>query len=259
MEALSCIVAIERNGFVPSIKNLLNEKDTKDSLWPHFLESTWKLAGKDEGESTSFHKRKSVGEIKGEISKKCKTDETCKCETCLSARAPSPPKSMPPKAWWFMRSLDDKQRPALEASPELRLSYDRKCVPFATVTPMNWMKNYEHLKKFKQIFGNCNVPKKEGAWKSLGQWVRQQRRKKKLGKISHQQETFLEKLGFEWERGYKAASAIPCFFPVTDTLPIATSHSRTSHRLKAPSHQSSIEQPFEISKNNRSVLRSTIA
>jgi len=224
MEALSCVIAMERNGFVPSIKNLLNEENT---LWPHFLEATWKLAETDDRSLPTFTKRKARVDIDREISKKCKTDDNCKCETCISARAPSPPKSMPPKAWWFMRSLDDKQRPALESSPELKLSLDKKCVPFATVTSMNWMKNYEQLKRFKQTFGHCNVPKREGAWKSLGQWVRQQRRKKKLGKISQNQKDLLEKLNFEWERGYKSSSITPCIFPVTDTLQIAMETSIT--------------------------------
>eukprot|EP01114_Cavostelium_apophysatum_P015202 TRINITY_DN409_c0_g2_i1.p1 TRINITY_DN409_c0_g2~~TRINITY_DN409_c0_g2_i1.p1 ORF type:complete len:227 (+),score=54.76 TRINITY_DN409_c0_g2_i1:163-843(+) len=75
----------------------------------------------------------------------------------------------------------------------------RMSTPLITV---RWMKHYNELKQYKQQFGHCNASRKIDQWKSLGHWVRQQRRKRKQGKLSPSQIELLDQLGFEWDRSH---------------------------------------------------------
>ena len=58
----------------------------------------------------------------------------------------------------------------------------------------NWFHHYEQLKKYKNIYGNCNVPRRHGV---LGNWVSTQRRRYKLlkeGKSSAMSDDCVRKL-----------------------------------------------------------------
>jgi predicted helicase len=61
-----------------------------------------------------------------------------------------------------------------------------------------WERSYEKLKAFKERFGHCNVPQN---WKEdgrLGNWVVNQRVRKKSGKLCAEQRILLDKIGFSW-------------------------------------------------------------
>jgi len=106
-------------------------------------------------------------------------------------------KNYSPKTWWFQHGLD-RSSPTTASTVEAskRLSF------YTPILTVRWMRHYEELQKFKTQFGHCNASRKNKTWKSLGHWVRQQRRKKKQGKLSDHQTELLNKLGFEWDRSY---------------------------------------------------------
>jgi hypothetical protein len=59
-----------------------------------------------------------------------------------------------------------------------------------------WNQHYEELVEFHNANGHCNV-----RWACcLGQWVNNQRRSKKNGKLSANRIELLDGLGFEWSR-----------------------------------------------------------
>ena len=58
-----------------------------------------------------------------------------------------------------------------------------------------WKLRFEELKAYKQENGDCNVPAREG---KLGQWVADQRRFHKAGKLSKERIVALKDIGFEW-------------------------------------------------------------
>mmetsp|Transcript_14311 Transcript_14311/g.19953 ORF Transcript_14311/g.19953 Transcript_14311/m.19953 type:complete len:372 (+) Transcript_14311:145-1260(+) len=72
-----------------------------------------------------------------------------------------------------------------------------------------WMKHFNQLKEFKAQFGHCNVTRTKAEWKSLGNWVAEQRRKMRQGKLTQQQYDMLSVLGFEWDRSYFFKAAVP--------------------------------------------------
>jgi hypothetical protein len=76
-----------------------------------------------------------------------------------------------------------------------------KGTQFSAMT-LNWLGHYEELKQFRKAFGHCNVSRKNAMFKSLGHWVRQQRRRKKQFKLNPKQIELLDELGFEWDRSY---------------------------------------------------------
>lgn len=65
-----------------------------------------------------------------------------------------------------------------------------------------WMKHYNELKEFYTHFGHTNVTRTTDEFKSLGNWVAEQRRKKRRNKLSDQQIHLLDQLKFEWDRTY---------------------------------------------------------
>lgn len=58
-----------------------------------------------------------------------------------------------------------------------------------------WDERYERLKEYKTMHGNCTVPQSSGPF---GEWVNNQRRMRKKGKLSEERARKLDKLGFEW-------------------------------------------------------------
>ena len=61
-----------------------------------------------------------------------------------------------------------------------------------------WNEMYEKLNRYKDLFGNCNVP---AGWKvdpQLGNWVNTQRKRKKQGLLSEDLIKRLDEVGFRW-------------------------------------------------------------
>ena len=63
-------------------------------------------------------------------------------------------------------------------------------------TQLTWDECLNKLTKYKAEHGHCNVPQKQG---SLGNWVREQRRTHKKGKLSEERVQKLDALGFVWD------------------------------------------------------------
>ena len=59
-----------------------------------------------------------------------------------------------------------------------------------------WLDVFDELTKYKAANGDCNVPRAHG-W--LGEWVSQQRRSYKNGKLLQERLDLLENIGFVWE------------------------------------------------------------
>ncbi|PRP80007.1 hypothetical protein PROFUN_12294 [Planoprotostelium fungivorum] len=66
-----------------------------------------------------------------------------------------------------------------------------------------WMRHYEELKKFKEVHHHTNVTRTKKDTRKLGNWVAEQRRKKKQGRLNQQQIDLLTSAGFEWEKRRK--------------------------------------------------------
>ncbi len=64
-----------------------------------------------------------------------------------------------------------------------------------------WEKGFEHLLKYRHIYGTCNVKSKyiSGDGFKLGAWVTNQRTRYKAGKISDSRVCRLDKIGFVWD------------------------------------------------------------
>ena len=64
-----------------------------------------------------------------------------------------------------------------------------------------WDEHFDELTHYKAEHGHCNVSRREG---SLGQWVRNQRKADKKGKLSEGRKLRLDAIGFEWSlRSFK--------------------------------------------------------
>ncbi|PRP81884.1 hypothetical protein PROFUN_08748 [Planoprotostelium fungivorum] len=61
-----------------------------------------------------------------------------------------------------------------------------------------WMHNFQALKVFKEIHNHTNVTRTKPEYKTLGNWVHEQRRKRRNGQLSDAQITLLESLQFDW-------------------------------------------------------------
>ena len=64
----------------------------------------------------------------------------------------------------------------------------------------SWEENYEKIKKYKERFGHCNVPKKWTEDKSLGKWVSWQREAYKNKTLEKKRIKHLEEIGFVWDK-----------------------------------------------------------
>ena len=68
----------------------------------------------------------------------------------------------------------------------------------------DWRGMYLRLLEYKRVHGDCNVPQKWLKDRKLAGWVRTQREKKTLGKVSAERIRLLDNLGFEWNRANPA-------------------------------------------------------
>ena len=95
------------------------------------------------------------------------------------------------------RSLHNRGRLLAEHFRALRkLRFD-----FAPVDP-RWHVQYARLVKFRKKHGHCNVPSGSSAF---AQWIRQQRRFWREGKLNARQVEQLEAIGFEWVKPGRAS------------------------------------------------------
>jgi len=69
-----------------------------------------------------------------------------------------------------------------------------------------WMHNFEALKTFKNMFGHTNVTRTKAEHRALGNWVHEQRRKKRNGLLTDAQISLLESLSFDWVKRTNAPS-----------------------------------------------------
>mmetsp|Transcript_1163 Transcript_1163/g.1594 ORF Transcript_1163/g.1594 Transcript_1163/m.1594 type:complete len:210 (-) Transcript_1163:71-700(-) len=69
-----------------------------------------------------------------------------------------------------------------------------------TVFDKHWKEHFKELEKFKSLFGHCNVSRTTKGYDQLGNWLSDQRRKLRKGKLTRQQYDMLTTLGVEWER-----------------------------------------------------------
>jgi len=83
-----------------------------------------------------------------------------------------------------------------------------------TVLP-KWEERLKDLAAYQQKNGNCNVSSKDGA---LGNWVSDQRKCFKKGKLSLERTTQLEGIGFAWKLKLGPASTqVPSDLPVDES------------------------------------------
>ena len=64
---------------------------------------------------------------------------------------------------------------------------------------VSWDERFKELKEYKEKHNHCNVSTKDKANKELGTWVHNQRTKYKNEKLSPEQISRLNGIGFEWE------------------------------------------------------------
>eukprot|EP00584_Thalassiosira_punctigera_P001429 CAMPEP_0172530332 /NCGR_PEP_ID=MMETSP1067-20121228/4097_1 /TAXON_ID=265564 ORGANISM="Thalassiosira punctigera, Strain Tpunct2005C2" /NCGR_SAMPLE_ID=MMETSP1067 /ASSEMBLY_ACC=CAM_ASM_000444 /LENGTH=504 /DNA_ID=CAMNT_0013314517 /DNA_START=150 /DNA_END=1664 /DNA_ORIENTATION=- len=69
---------------------------------------------------------------------------------------------------------------------------------WGVTTKTSWENRYKELKKYMAEHGHCNVPQKYTVIPGLGQWVKNQRIRYRLGKLSDEQIERLKKSGFIW-------------------------------------------------------------
>ena len=78
----------------------------------------------------------------------------------------------------------------------------------------NWNEGFKQLKLYQQVNGNCKVPQNYKA--GLGKWVDRQRTAYKKGKLSPEQISRLEDIGFNWSVGHgsvRIGKLAPVFVP----------------------------------------------
>jgi Fic family protein len=61
-----------------------------------------------------------------------------------------------------------------------------------------WEKNFKDLVAYKKRFGHCDVPLRFGENPQLAHWVRNQRNRYRLGKVTANRVQKLERIGFNW-------------------------------------------------------------
>jgi len=99
---------------------------------------------------------------------------------------------------WIISQRDAKKRDSL--------SFDRteKLNSIGFIWALNdnlWSRRYAELKDFSKIHGHCIVPTRSG---DLGKWVSHQRNRKKSGKITQEEESLLNRIGFNWGTNFSS-------------------------------------------------------
>jgi len=63
-----------------------------------------------------------------------------------------------------------------------------------------WKEHFQELIEFKRDYGHTNVTQTKS--KTLAEWVKNQRRLRKAGKLAQSRISKLDEIGFEWDRSY---------------------------------------------------------
>lgn len=69
-----------------------------------------------------------------------------------------------------------------------------------------WLRRFDEMLRFRNVFGHCNVPYKYTKNKPLGKWVQCQRTKFSQGSLSLHRVRKLEGVGFNWIIGKRRSS-----------------------------------------------------
>lgn len=107
-------------------------------------------------------------------------------------------KQNPPLANWVSMQRQLKKRDLL---PELRVKLLEE-IGFnwrADYERQSWNIRYADLMKFKELHGHCDVPVRYSGNPALGAWVVRQRRNRKNGRLTIEQERRLNDAGFLWQ------------------------------------------------------------
>ena len=65
---------------------------------------------------------------------------------------------------------------------------------------VTWDERYGELKRYKERFGDCNVPAHSvGEYRQLGSWVNKNRTEQSNGTLSTDRKARLDELGFIWD------------------------------------------------------------
>ena len=73
-------------------------------------------------------------------------------------------------------------------------------------SPIPWEERFRQLVKFKKMHGHCNVTTSNNP--VLGRWVKRQRGRKKMGKLTSNQLFLLEFVGFSWGKPLEGRSMV---------------------------------------------------
>jgi len=63
-----------------------------------------------------------------------------------------------------------------------------------------WNQMFEKLLRYKEAFGDCNVPAEWKVDPKLGRWGTTQRSRKRQGKLAEDRIRRLDKIGYQWEK-----------------------------------------------------------
>ena len=97
---------------------------------------------------------------------------------------------------------DSRLRERVEVlGPEVSLDVLRDAVSTALVDRLGitWDERYGEVKKYKERFGDCNVPVSWPPNPMLGTWVATQRRSRGQRQLSAERRIQLDALGFDWD------------------------------------------------------------
>mmetsp|Transcript_10317 Transcript_10317/g.14152 ORF Transcript_10317/g.14152 Transcript_10317/m.14152 type:complete len:209 (-) Transcript_10317:501-1127(-) len=75
-----------------------------------------------------------------------------------------------------------------------------------TVFDKHWKDHFNELQEFKKSFGHCNVSRTTKGYDQLGNWLSDQRKKLRRGKLTREQYEMLTELGVEWDRSSQFTS-----------------------------------------------------
>ena len=97
---------------------------------------------------------------------------------------------------------DSRLRERVEVlGPEVSLDILRRAVSTVLVDRLgvSWDQRYGELKRYKERFGHCNVPRRWKENSQLGKWVEHQRSFENRGELSSERRERLDALGFVWD------------------------------------------------------------
>lgn len=94
-----------------------------------------------------------------------------------------------------MQPSDNTERPKKE-------KYKFKASNPSTMFEKHWRDHFQELAQFKNANGHCNVSRTTKGFEQLGNWLADQRRKLRRGKLTKEQYQMLTDLGVEWDRSY---------------------------------------------------------